>query len=518
MGAILLYDTICKMSTGRKHPADILLWKKEKYEKKESFPLMKNPLNEKKPNGLALIPFVIFIAIYMGAGVYYQVKGTEMAFYQFPSVTAMFLAVLAAFIMFKGTINEKFDVFAKGAANVDILTMLMIYILAGAFASVAANMGGRESTVNLGLSLVPVQFLAAGLFVISAFMGTATGSSMGTVSAVIPIAVGIAEKGGLSLTVVIGAVVGGAMFGDNLSMISDTTIAATRSQRCEMRDKFRVNFLVALPAALVTLVLLLFIGRPEVVMPLEALPFDIIKVVPYILVLVLALCGLNVFFALTIGIFSAGIIGICAGDMTIAGFAQSVWTGFTGMNEVFFLTLLCGGMSELIAKNGGIAWIIQKLRAVMKGNKSAQVGIAAMVSLCDCATANNTVAIIVAGDMARDVSHEYKVDPRRTASLLDIFSCVFQGIIPYGAQLLSAAALTNATVTSAELYTSPAAIVGGMWYCWLLAAFGLLSIFVPYADGVCRKDPWNWEYGCAQSGVEAKKALLAQEREDAERL
>ena len=479
---------------------------------------MKNSLHEKKPNGLALIPFVIFIAIYMGAGIYYQVKGTEMAFYQFPSVTAMFLAVLAAFIMFKGTINEKFDVFAKGAANVDILTMLVIYILAGAFAQVAANMGGRESTVNLGLSLIPVQFLAAGLFVISAFMGTATGSSMGTVSAVIPIAVGIAEKGGLSLTVVIGAVVGGAMFGDNLSMISDTTIAATRSQRCEMRDKFRVNFLVALPAALVTLVLLLIVGRPEVVMPLDQLPFDLIKVAPYLLVLVLALCGLNVFFALTIGIFSAGIIGICSGDMTIAGFAQSVWTGFTGMNEVFFLTLLCGGMSELIAKNGGIAWIIQKLRRVMKGNKSAQVGIAAMVSLCDCATANNTVAIIVAGDMARDVSHEYKVDPRRTASLLDIFSCVFQGIIPYGAQLLSAAALANATVTSPELYTSPAGIVGGMWYCWFLAAFGLLSIFVPYADGVCRKDPWNWEYGCAQSGVEAKKALLAQEDEEQETL
>ena len=253
-------------------------------------------------------------------------------------------------------------------------------------------------------------------------------------------------------------------------------------------------------------------------MPLEALPFDLIKVLPYVLVLVLALCGLNVFLALTVGIFSAGLVGICCGDLTIAAFAQSVWDGFTGMNEVFFLTLLCGGMSELIAKNGGIAWIIQKLRKVMKGNKSAQVGIAAMVSLCDCATANNTVAIIVAGDMARDVSHEYKVDPRRTASLLDIFSCVFQGIIPYGAQLLSAAALTNATVTSPELYTSPAGIVGGMWYCWFLAAFGLLSIFVPYADGVCRKDPWNWEYGCAQSGVEARKALLAQERDEAETL
>ena len=442
---------------------------------------MKN-LNEKRPSGLALLPFAMFIVIYMGAGIYYQVKGMEMAFYQFPSVTAMFLAVLVAFIMFKGTINEKFDTFAKGAANVDILTMLMIYILAGAFANVAAVMGGRESTVNLGLSLVPVEFLAAGLFVISAFMGTATGSSMGTVTAVIPIAVGIAEKGGLSLTVVIGAVVGGAMFGDNLSMISDTTIAATRSQRCEMRDKFRVNFLIALPAALITLVLLLIFGRPETVMPLEALPFDLIKVLPYVLVLVLALCGLNVFLALTVGIFSAGLVGICCGDLTIAAFAQSVWDGFTGMNEVFFLTLLCGGMSELIAKNGGIAWIIQKLRKVMKGNKSAQVGIAAMVSLCDCATANNTVAIIVAGDMARDVSHEYKVDPRRTASLLDIFSCVFQGIIPYGAQLLSAAALANATVTSDALHTSPAARPG-----W--SSFTRLAKSRKYAASAIRNAP-----------------------------
>ena len=398
---------------------------------------MKN-LNEKRPSGLALLPFAMFIVIYMGAGIYYQVKGMEMAFYQFPSVTAMFLAVLAAFIMFKGTINEKFDTFAKGAANVDILTMLMIYILAGAFANVAAVMGGRESTVNLGLSLVPVEFLAAGLFVISAFMGTATGSSMGTVTAVIPIAVGIAEKGGLSLTVVIGAVVGGAMFGDNLSMISDTTIAATRSQRCEMRDKFRVNFLIALPAALITLVLLLIFGRPETVMPLEALPFDLIKVLPYVLVLVLALCGLNVFLALTVGIFSAGLVGICCGDLTIAAFAQSVWDGFTGMNEVFFLTLLCGGMSELIAKNGGIAWIIQKLRKVMKGNKSAQVGIAAMVSLCDCATANNTVAIVMAGPIAKEVAEEYGISPKRSASLLDTFSCIFQGAIPYGAQMLVA--------------------------------------------------------------------------------
>ena len=401
-----------------------------------------------------------------------------------------------------------------GASNKNIMLMVWIFILAGAFAQSAKQMGAIDATVNLTLHILPDNLLLAGIFIAACFISLSIGTSVGTIVALTPVAVGLAEKTGIDLPYMVAIVVGGSFFGDNLSFISDTTIASTKTQDCVMRDKFRVNFLIALPAALITLVLLLIFGRPETVMPLEALPFDLIKVLPYVLVLVLALCGLNVFLALTVGIFSAGLVGICCGDLTIAAFAQSVWDGFTGMNEVFFLTLLCGGMSELIAKNGGIAWIIQKLRKVMKGNKSAQVGIAAMVSLCDCATANNTVAIIVAGDMARDVSHEYKVDPRRTASLLDIFSCVFQGIIPYGAQLLSAAALANATVTSDALHTSPAAIVGGMWYCWILAAVGLLSIFVPFADGVCRKDPWNWEYGCAQSAVAAKKALLEKEAED----
>ena len=274
---------------------------------------MGNTLNNKKANGLALLPFLVFIVVYMGAGLVYQSKGVDMAFYQFPSVTAMFLAVLVAFIMFKGSINEKFDTFAKGAANVDVLTMLIIYILAGAFATVAAEMGGRDATVNLGLSLVPVQFLAAGLFVIAAFMGTATGTSMGTISAITPIAVGVAEKGGLNMMVVLGAVIGGAMFGDNLSMISDTTIAATRSQHCEMRDKFRVNFLTALPAALVTIVVLLIVGRPETVTEIGDLSYSFIKVIPYLLVLILALVGMNVFLVLTIGIFAAGIVGIATG-------------------------------------------------------------------------------------------------------------------------------------------------------------------------------------------------------------
>ena len=467
---------------------------------------MDHSLN-KKGNGLALVPFLVFVVIYLGAGLILQSQGVEMAFYQFPSVTAMFIALLVAFAMTKGTINERFRVFAKGAANEDVLTMLIIYLLAGAFSSVAASMGGRDATVNLGLSLIPVQFLTAGVFIISAFMGTATGTSMGTIGAIVPIAVGVADKGGLSVPLVVGACVGGAMFGDNLSMISDTTIAATRSQGCEMRDKFRVNFFIALPAALITIVILLVMGRPETMPDMGVLEYSIIKVLPYLLVLVLALVGMNVFLVLTIGIFAAGIVGLATGSLDIFGFAQSIWGGFTGMNEVFFLTLFCGGMSQMVTHNGGIVWLIEKLRGMMKSNKSAQLGIAALVSLADCATANNTVAIVLSGSVAKDISHEYKVDPRRTASLLDVFSCVFQGIIPYGAQILTAAALTSAY----GIAMSPTDIIPRLWYCWILAIVGILSIFVPFADGICRKDPWNWEYDVAESGVAAKKAALEAE-------
>ena len=465
---------------------------------------------EKKGKGSALLPFLLFIVIYLGAGLYFQAQGVEMAFYQFPSVTAMFIALLLAFCQGKGTIDQKFTVFAKGAANENVLTMLMIYILAGAFSTVASAMGGVDATVNLGLSVIPVHFLAAGVFVISAFMGTATGTSMGTISAIVPIAVGVAEKGGLSLPLFLGACVGGAMFVDILSLISYTAIAATRTQGCQLRDKFRVNFLIALPAAIITIIVLLVVGRPETVTEMGNLSFNVIKVIPYLAVLVLALIGMNVFLVLTIGIFAAGIIGLALGDLDIPLFAQSIWNGFTGMNEVFFLSLFCGGMSEMIAHNGGITWLIEKLGRMMKGNKSAQVGVAALVSLADCATANNTVAIIVSGPMAKNMSRIHKVDPRRTASLLDVFSCVLQGMIPWGAQLLTAASLT----TIYGVTMNPIDILPYMWYCWILAAVGILSIFIPFADGICRKDPWNWEYDVAESGVAAKKASLELERQE----
>ena len=457
---------------------------------------------KQRGNGWALLPFLVFIAIYLGAGLILQAQGKEMAFYQFPSVTAMFIALLVAFCMGKGSIDAKFSVFAKGAANENVLTMLMIYILAGAFSTVAKAMGGVDSTVNLGLSIIPVELLTAGVFVISAFMGTATGTSMGTITAIVPIAVGVADKSGLSIPMLLGACVGGAMFGDNLSMISDTTIAATRTQGCELRDKFKVNFFIALPAAIVTVIVLLIVGRPEAASAMGDLSFSIIKVLPYVMVLVLALIGVNVFLTLTLGIFAAGLIGIAGGDLTIFTFAQAIWNGFIGMNEIFFLALFCGGLSEMIAHNGGIVWLIEKLRGMMHGNKSAQVGIGALVALADCATANNTVAIVVSGNVAKDMSHEYQVDPRRAASLLDVFSCVVQGIIPYGAQLLTAATLTTTTY---NIVMSPVEIVPYMWYCWILAIFGLLSIFVPYADGVCRKDPWNWEYNMPQSDVDRGK-------------
>ena len=464
---------------------------------------MEHNLN-KKSSALALVPFLIFVVIYLGAGLILQAQGVEMAFYQFPSVTAMFIALLVAFAITKGSLDERFAIFARGAANIDVLTMLMIYLLAGAFSSVA----GRDATVNLGLSLVPVQYLASGVFIISAIMVTATGTSMGTIGAIVPIAVGVADKGGLSIPLLVGACVGGAMFGDNLSMISDTTIAATRSQGCEMRDKFRVNFFIALPAALITLVVLLIVGRPETAVPMDELQYSIIKVIPYLLVLLLALIGMNVFLVLTIGIFAAGLVGIATGSIDLFGFAQAIWSGFTGMNEVFFLTLFCGGMGEMVTHNGGINWLINSLRGMMKGNKSAQVGVAALVSLADCATANNTVAIVLSGSMAKEISHEYKVDPRRTASLLDVFSCVFQGIIPYGAQLLSAASLTVAC----GININPTDIIPNLWYCWVLAIVGITSIFIPFADGACKKDPWNWEYDVAESGVTAKKALLEAEK------
>ena len=452
--------------------------------------------NEKiKPSGKALIPFAVFIFLYLGVGIILEFSGTEMAFYQLPAPVAIIVGVVVAFIIFKGSIEEKFSQFAKGCGNENILIMCFIYLFAGAFATVAKSMGGVDSTVNLGLSFIPAQYITAGLFIISAFISVATGTSMGTISTVAPIAIATAEKAGLNMTLIVAAIIGGAMFGDNLSVISDTTIAATRTQNCELKDKFKVNFYIALPAAVLTFVLLIVFGKPETIVPIQKLNYNLVKVIPYILVLGLAISGFNVFLTLGVGTVVAGIVGMAYGDLTPLTFAQNIYAGFTGMNEIFLLSMFTGGLAHMVTQHGGLQWILEKIQSVVKSEKSAQIGISAIAAATDMAVANNTVAIIITGPIAKELSRKYKVDPRKSASLLDIWTCIFQGFIPYGAQILLAGSLTAGAVSPLELFPF-------LWYQQLLAVFTLISMFIPYADGLIKKKPWNWELDKAEEITE----------------
>lgn len=439
-----------------------------------------------KSKGSALIPFLVFIVVYLGTGIILTIQGVDMAFYQLPLPIAVLCGVVVAFFMTSGPINKRFTIFMNGCGQEDILTMCFIYLFAGGFATVAKAMGGVDATANLGLSVIPAQYIAAGIFVISAFLGISTGTSMGTIGAIGPIAIATADKAGLNLALVLGAVVGGAIFGDNLSVISDTTIAATRTQGVEMRDKFRVNFLIALPAAIVAFVLLLIFGRPDTVIPLESLDFNIIKVIPYIAVLVLALAGLNVFITLGIGTLLAGIIGLATGSFGVIEFTSNIYNGYAGMLDIFIGSLWMGGLSAMVTYNGGINWMLEKIQGFIKTEKSAEIGIAALASVTDCATANNTVAIIVSGPIAKNLCAKFKVDPRKSASLLDIWSCIFQGIMPYAAQVILACSLTNGLV-------SPVELVPYSWYQLILAVFAIIAIFIPYSDKVIRNRPWDFE-------------------------
>jgi len=458
----------------------------------------KDMKENRKPSVIALFPFLLFIIIYLGAGIILDNMGVEMAFYQFPAPTACLIGVIVAFIMFKGSIDEKFTTFAKGVGGEDIVIMCMIYLLAGAFSSVSKEMGGVDSVVNLGLSFLPVSVVTAGLFVIASFMSLATGTSMGTLSALAPIGIGVVEATGLSLPLMLGAIIGGCMFGDNLSFISDTTIAATRSQGCEMRDKFKLNLTIALPAAIITFVLLLIFGRTSGAAQIEIGTYSILKVLPYLSVIVLALIGVNVFAVLTIGIVFSGVIGLING-MSVLAFAQAIYNGMLGMMEVFLTSIFIGGLAKMVEKEGGIDWLLAKIQGFIKGPKTAEVGIAAMVSLTDMAIANNTVSIIVDGPIARGICENYKVDPRRSASLMDIFACVMQGAIPYGAQLLMVGSLTAGGVTALQ-------VIPCLWYQGLLAVIAIISIFVPFANGVIRKDPWNFEHWMPESEAQKKTA------------
>ena len=427
--------------------------------------------NQKKISGIALIPFIVFVGVYLITGIILDSMGVEMAFYQLPTPIAAFLGIIVAFVLFKGKLDDKLAIFMKGCGDENIMIMCMIYLFAGAFTTVSSAMGGVDSVVNLGMTVIPPQFIAAGVFVMSSFISIATGTSVGTVTAVTPIALGLAQAGGLNQFLVVGATIGGSMFGDNLSMISDTTIAATRTQGVEMKDKFRTNFWIAFPAFIVTTILLLLFGRPETVPAAQEYTFSIVKVLPYLFVLIASLAGLNVFAVLTGGIVFSGAIGLVTGSFSGLEFAGNIYEGFTGMFEIFLLSMITGGLAKMVEHEGGLNWILEKVQKIIKGPQSAEVGIAVMTSLTNMATANNTVAILIDGAIAKDISQKYGVDPKRTASLLDIFACTFQGLLPYGAQILFACALI-------EDLNSPFQVISQCWYQYILMIFAIASIFL----------------------------------------
>ena len=447
---------------------------------------------EDKISAKALIPFLVFIIIYLSTGIILHLRGVEMAFYQLPAPIAAFVGIISAFLLFGGSVDDKFENLIEGCGDSNIIIMCLIYLLAGAFSALASKSGGVDSVVGLGLSFIPAKFLTAGVFLIACFISIATGTSVGTITALGPIAVGLSESGGINLSLMLGALVGGAMFGDNLSIISDTTIASTRTQNCEMKDKFRMNIKIALPAGIITLILLLIFGAPESMPAQKDLSYEIIKIIPYIFVLISALMGLNVFLVLTGGIAFSGFILLLNNGFDLLALSQTMWEGFTGMFEIFLLSMLIGGLSNMVSKEGGINWIIEKIKKIARGEKSGELGIALLVSLADIAVANNTVAIIISGPIAKKMCNEYKIDPRRSASLLDAFSCVFQGIVPYAAQVLIATSFSKGKV-------APFQIMPYFWYQFILGIVAIISIYIPFTKA---KDKWNFEYDMAEAEVE----------------
>lgn len=425
-------------------------------------------MGNEKSNAAALLPIGVFLVIFLGSGV---ITGD---FYAMPAIVAFLIALFVAFCQNRGlSFDEKISIISKGVGNENIITMSLIFLCAGAFSGAVTAAGGVESTVNLGLSILPAKVAVVGLFIIGCFISVSMGTSMGTIAALAPIAVGISEKTGFSLAVCIGAVVCGAMFGDNLSMISDTTIAAVKTQGCEMKDKFRENFFIVLPAAIVTIVLFFFITRNGNFKLAEELTYNIWRVVPYVLVLVGALIGINVFLVLISGTVISLIVGVATGSLAVGDMFAAVGEGVTGMYDITVISIIVACIVSLVKEFGGIQFILNLIKKSIKGQKGGEIGIAGLSLLVDMCTANNTVAIVMAGPIAKEISEEFDISSRRSASLLDIFTSVGQGMIPYGAQLLSAASLTGLT---------PFAIMPYLFYPILMAVSAVLFILFRKAN------------------------------------
>lgn len=416
---------------------------------------------------LAIFPLLIFVFVFLGSGIYYN------DFYVLPSPVAAFIGITAAFILLKGTINQKVDTFLKGCGDGKILTMCIIYLLAGAFATVTKATGSVDSIVNLGLYYISPAYFPVGVFIIASFLSFASGTSVGSIVTLGPIVIALAEKSESPLGLIAACLLSGAMFGDNLSLISDTTIAATQSLGCQMKDKFRFNSKIALPAAAVAIVILTVLGlgldTSNAIKP--SADFNFILIIPYLLVVALSMAGLNVFVVLFAGLAFAGLLGFGYGSFDFIGFAKSTYEGFTGMTEIFFLSLLTGGLAALVEKAGGIDFLIKNISRIINSKKTALLGIAGLVSATNLCVANNTISIIISGKVAKEINEKYGLKPQQSASVLDIFSCYIQGLIPYGAQILLLISLSNFKIGYGDL-------VANAFYLHILLVFTLLSIFL----------------------------------------
>ena len=419
--------------------------------------------NTKQPSLWTLSPLLVFLCLYL------VVSLIVNDFYKVPITVAFLVSSVYAIAITKGlSLNERVMQYSQGAANKNVMLMIWIFILAGAFAQSAKDIGAIDATVNLTLQLLPGNLLLAGFFLAACFISLSIGTSVGTVVALVPVIAGIAEKTGMDMAFMTAIVVGGAFFGDNLSFISDTTIAATRTQGCAMKDKFKVNFRIVFPAAFVVLSYYVYRGF-GINVPHDTYPIEWIKVLPYIVVLATAFMGFNVALVLLLGIIATGAVGICTGSIDIFDWFGSLGAGMNGMGELIIITLMAGGMLELIRFNGGVDYIIHVLTRKINGKKGAEMCIGALVAIANVCTANNTIAIITVGPLANDIATKYGVDKRKSASILDTFSCVVQGIIPYGAQMLMAAKLAS---------LSPLSIIEYLYYpmgIFVMAMFSILA-------------------------------------------
>ena len=413
----------------------------------------------------ALSPLFVFLCLYLVTSIIVN------DFYKVPITVAFLVSSCYAIAITRGLkLDQRVYQFSVGASNKNIMLMIWIFILAGAFAQSAKEMGTIDATVNLTLHILPDNLLLAGIFIASCFISLSIGTSVGTIVALTPVATGLALKTGIDLPFMVAIVVGGSFFGDNLSFISDTTIASTKTQGCVMRDKFRVNSMIVVPAALIVLIIYIVQGL-SITAPPQVQEIEWLKVIPYLVVLGTAIAGINVMIVLLLGIISTAIIGLATGSFGIFDWFGAMGNGITGMGELIIITLLAGGMLETIRYNGGIDFIIGKLTRHVNGKRGAELSIAALVSIANLCTANNTIAIITTGPIAKDIAGKFNLDRRKTASILDTFSCFIQGIIPYGAQLLMAAGLAK---------ISPISIVGNLYYPFTMGTFALLAILFRY--------------------------------------